>query len=55
MADKIVLLHGSPATIIKNYNITLDRPRTREQLVSQSFFEIKAAILTEEDNLYAKK
>lgn len=54
LADRVLLLHGKPASIHKSFQIVLSRPRQREQILSKEFAETRAEILTEEELLYAQ-
>lgn len=52
LTDRIILLYGSPATLYKEYDIRLKRPRYPELLYSKDFIDIRNYILREESNLY---
>lgn len=54
LADRVLLLHGAPARLVKEFEIPLARPRTREMLLSARYAEIRTQILAEEEALYAK-
>lgn len=55
LANKIYFLKGHPAEIIKEYKINLTRPRTRDQLISSGFSELRAQIIEEEYEFYTQK
>jgi NitT/TauT family transport system ATP-binding protein len=55
LADRVLLLHDSPARFVKEFGIPLARPRTRDMLLSARFAEIRSEILAEEEALYAKE
>lgn len=54
LADRIILIHGQPATVKSEIPVTLGRPRTRDMLVSEKFSKIRAAILKEEEHFYGE-
>ncbi len=55
LADRILLLHGSPASIVFDFKISLQRPRMREVILSPAYTEIRSHIIAMEEKLYAKK
>ena len=55
LADRVFLLHGSPASIVHTFEIPLPRPRRREVVLSSDFTQIRSKILAAEESLYAKK
>lgn len=55
LADRILLLHGSPARIVCDFEVPLPRPRSREMIVSSVYAEVRSRILAEEESLYARR
>ena len=53
LADRIVVLHGAPATVGLDFAVDLPRPRTREVIRSPEYATIRAQILEREESLYA--
>jgi NitT/TauT family transport system ATP-binding protein len=54
LADRVLLLHGTPARVVCDFEVPLPRPRTREMLLGSAYAEIRSRILAEEERLYAK-
>jgi NitT/TauT family transport system ATP-binding protein len=55
LADRVILLHGSPARIVEDFHVALERPRRREMLLSPAYVDIRSRILAAEEKLYARK
>ena len=55
LADRIVLLHGSPARIVLEFSVPLQRPRKREVMLRSEFGDVRSQIFREEESLYAKR
>lgn len=55
LADRIVVMHGHPARIIREFSVNLPRPRMREMMLGPVYADVRAQILAEEDVLYAKR
>jgi NitT/TauT family transport system ATP-binding protein len=53
LADRVILLHGSPAEISAEFHVTMPRPRTRKTLVEAEYALARATILAHEEKLYA--
>lgn len=54
LADRVILLHGSPARVAKDFAVSIMRPRTRQAVLSQEYLAIRAEILQHEENIYAQ-
>lgn len=55
LADRVILLRGSPSRVHSQFNIGLMRPRKREIILSSVFTDYRAQILAKEENLYTKE
>jgi len=53
LADRVLLLHGSPARIVQSFSVALERPRTRDMILTPGYTEIRSRILKAEEELYA--
>jgi NitT/TauT family transport system ATP-binding protein len=54
LADRVVLLFGSPAKVLREFKITLPRPRKRQMILGPAYAEIRSEILAEEEALYER-
>lgn len=54
LADRVLLLHGSPATIAAEFSVPLPRPRSREMILGGEYAGVRSEILAFEEKLYAK-
>jgi NitT/TauT family transport system ATP-binding protein len=54
LADRVVLLFGSPARVLREFAIPLPRPRKREIILGPAYAEIRSEILAEEEALYER-
>jgi NitT/TauT family transport system ATP-binding protein len=55
LADRVVLLRGSPSKIYNQFPIKLMRPRNREMILGTAYAELRSQILEKEEFLYAEK
>jgi NitT/TauT family transport system ATP-binding protein len=55
LADRVFLLHGSPAELNAEFAIVLPRPRSRKLLLDSQYTQVRANILAHEEMLYAKQ
>lgn len=53
LADRILLLHGLPARIVQEFEVRLPRPRRRHLILTEAYAEIRSAVLSTEEALYA--
>jgi NitT/TauT family transport system ATP-binding protein len=53
LADRVVLLHGTPAKVEHETAVPLERPRRRTLLLSDAYEQIRSEILAKEERLYA--
>lgn len=53
LADRIVILYGSPASIRAEIPVLLPHPRCRNILVSAEFSAVRSAVILQEESLYA--
>lgn len=54
LADRIVILHGSPAQIVQDFRVPLRRPRSRQMILGRDYLDIRAKILSYEEEIYAQ-
>jgi len=54
LADRVVLLYGSPARVFREFKIPLPRPRNREMILGPAYAEARSQILAEEEALYER-
>jgi len=52
LADRVVTIHGNPATVAFDFRVNLSRPRARNIVLGQKYARIRAEILAEEESLY---
>lgn len=55
LSDRILLLHGKPASVKRVFDVGLNRPRVRSQVFSSDFESIRSMILLEEELLYTQR
>jgi NitT/TauT family transport system ATP-binding protein len=55
LADRVLLLHGSPAVIVGQLDVTLARPRARTLLLGAAYAELRSRLLAQEESLYASR
>lgn len=55
LADRVLLLNGSPAGIAAEFEVALKRPRSREMILYKEYAAVRAKILAHEETLYGKR
>lgn len=55
LADRVLVLFGSPARVVREFIVSFKRPRRRELVLQKHFNEIRADILAQEERLYADR
>jgi ABC-type nitrate/sulfonate/bicarbonate transport system ATPase subunit len=55
LADRIILLHGSPTKVVSEFYVSTPRPRSRTAILEPASLALRAAILSEEEKLYATR
>jgi NitT/TauT family transport system ATP-binding protein len=55
LADRIVVLHGSPAKIAVEFEVKLPRPRRRQIMFTAEYEKIRSRIIEAEEVLYAQR
>jgi NitT/TauT family transport system ATP-binding protein len=53
LADRILLLSRTPATILQRIDITLERPRSASMLTSEDFLTLRSTLLSHLEYAYA--
>lgn len=51
LADRVVILHGKPATVERDILVRIRRPRTRADLLSPGFVDARADVLRAEERI----
>ncbi len=54
LADRVLLLHGSPAAFVADFQIPLERPRRRNMVLTNEYADVRAKVLSYEETLYGK-
>lgn len=55
LADRVLVLHGSPAAIAAEFALPLERPRRRNMILTTEYADVRAKVLAFEEGLYAKR
>jgi len=55
LADRVLLLHGSPAAIAAEFALPLERPRHKAIILADEYVSIRAKILSYEETIYAER
>lgn len=55
LADRVVVLHGTPAKVALEFEVNLPRPRRRQVMFTPEYAAIRSKILEAEEVLYAKR
>lgn len=53
LADQVLLLSRTPATVVRQMDITLERPRTASMLTSTEFLALRSTLLSHLESAYA--
>lgn len=55
LADRVLVLHGSPAAVAAEFDLPLKRPRHRTMILADEYVSVRAKILSYEETLYAQQ